>query len=319
MFRSKLILILIIASLASNGQTPMNYLLLKNNTPYSYLLDLYPTTGFAYSFRKLSSTYAGSCVRVRRSSDNTESDIGFVNNYLDTATLKTFVSTNNGFITKWYDQSGGGYDVLQSTATAQPSLVTSGVINYTNGKICAQMNGSTMYLKSTASFSSVATSISFSSVMFDKRSTGVSGTYNYQWAIGTPNTTGNKAFISAAQNGFQDWSGNSTLFFGNGYASSSNPRIVTPANIFTDGSQNIWIGGLNSTSNFLKLNGSNVSTSVNNTGNVASAGGTVALGSDNSAGNFSNEYFQEVVMWQSNQSANQTVILNQINSFYKVY
>ncbi|CAB4130740.1 Alpha-L-arabinofuranosidase B, catalytic [uncultured Caudovirales phage] len=316
----KLLTILLLLTSVVNGQMVINASApYRPLTQYVFLLDLYPTTGVAYSFRKLSSTYNGNCIRVRRSSDNTESNIGFFNNYLDTATLKTFVGANNGFITIWYDQSSGGYDVSQSTALAQPSIVVSGAINYTNKCVCAAMNGSSMYLKSTASFSSVATSISFASVLLNKRSTGIAGTYNYQWAIGSPATTGNKSFVSAAQSAFQDWSANSTLLFGNGYASSSNPRIITPANIFTDNTQNVWIGGINSTANFLKLNGSNVTASVNTTANVATAGGTVALGSDNSAGNFSSESFQEVIVWQSNQSANQTSILSNINSFYKVY
>ena len=42
----------------------------------------------------------GSAVRVRRSSDNSETDIGFtVNGNLDTAALLTFVGAGNGFVT----------------------------------------------------------------------------------------------------------------------------------------------------------------------------------------------------------------------------
>jgi hypothetical protein len=43
----------------------------------SYLLDTYSGAAVAYSLRKLSSTYNGSAIRVRRSSDNTEMNIGF--------------------------------------------------------------------------------------------------------------------------------------------------------------------------------------------------------------------------------------------------
>ena len=43
----------------------------------SLLLDTYSGASVAYSLRKLSSTYSGSTIRVRRSSDNTEQDIGF--------------------------------------------------------------------------------------------------------------------------------------------------------------------------------------------------------------------------------------------------
>jgi hypothetical protein len=94
------------------------------------LLDQYPTTGAAFALRKVSSYYGGNCIKVRRSSDNTEQDIGFVNNVLDTASLKTFVGANNGFVTIWYDQSSGAKNAIQTTAANQPSIITSGVINY---------------------------------------------------------------------------------------------------------------------------------------------------------------------------------------------
>ena len=41
------------------------------------LLDLYPSAAAAYSVRKLRAAYTGNAIRVRRSSDNTEQNIGF--------------------------------------------------------------------------------------------------------------------------------------------------------------------------------------------------------------------------------------------------
>ena len=43
----------------------------------SYLLDTYSGSAVAYSLRKLSLAYSGSAIRVRRSSDNAEQNIGF--------------------------------------------------------------------------------------------------------------------------------------------------------------------------------------------------------------------------------------------------
>jgi hypothetical protein len=76
--------------------------------PVIFLLDEYPNVKAAYSMRKLSSTYTGACIRVRRSSDNTEQDIGFVNDELDTTALLSFVGSNNGYVTTWYNQKGTG-------------------------------------------------------------------------------------------------------------------------------------------------------------------------------------------------------------------
>lgn len=100
----------------------------------SYLLDSYPGAQVAYSLRKLSSSYAGDAIRVRRSSDNTESDIGFSLGVLDTGSLISFVGQGNGYVTKWYDQSGNANDAVQSTFSDQPQIVSSGVIVNVNSK-----------------------------------------------------------------------------------------------------------------------------------------------------------------------------------------
>jgi hypothetical protein len=67
----------------------------SSTTTQALLLDSYPNSKFAFSLRKLSSTYGGSAIRVRRNSDNTEQDIGFVSNQLDTTALQSFVGSTN--------------------------------------------------------------------------------------------------------------------------------------------------------------------------------------------------------------------------------
>jgi hypothetical protein len=93
----------------------------------SLLLDDYPAAR-AYSLRKLSSTYTGNAVRVRRGSDNTEQDIGFVNGELDTTSLLSFVGSATGFVTTWYDQSGNTNDATMPTNVNQPQIVSSGTL-----------------------------------------------------------------------------------------------------------------------------------------------------------------------------------------------
>lgn len=98
------------------------------------LLDLYPNASVAYSLRKLRTAYTGNCIRVRRSSDNTEQNIGFVGNDLDSASLLSFVGGGNGFVTTLYNQLFNGFDAVQNTASKQPRIVTNGVIESENGK-----------------------------------------------------------------------------------------------------------------------------------------------------------------------------------------
>jgi|688.fasta_scaffold641040_2 hypothetical protein len=110
---------------------PFNFL---GSSATSPLLDVYPSALAAYSIRKLRSAYSGSAIRVRRSSDNAEQDIGFVNGLLDTSSLLTFCGVGNGFVTTWYDQSGSGLDAVQLAAVRQPQIVTLGVLDTLNSK-----------------------------------------------------------------------------------------------------------------------------------------------------------------------------------------
>lgn len=88
------------------------------------------TAAAAYSLRRLNCTYAGSAIRVRSSALGSPTlDIGFTTNGdLDTAALKTFIGSNNGFVTIWYDQTGNNRHASQATAGSQPRIVNAGVI-----------------------------------------------------------------------------------------------------------------------------------------------------------------------------------------------
>lgn len=99
------------------------------------LLDEYtPTTVGAYSLRKTQNAYAGSAIRVRRSSDDTEQDIGFSGENLDTAAMLAFCGAGSGFVKTWYDQSGNGRDATQTTNANQPRIVLSGVVDQISSK-----------------------------------------------------------------------------------------------------------------------------------------------------------------------------------------
>lgn len=99
------------------------------------ILDTYPGAAAAYSLRKLRIAYTGAAIRVRRSSDSAEQDIGFDGaGNLDTSALTTFVGAGDGLVTTWYDQSVNARHATQTTAGNQPQIVSSGVVATTGGK-----------------------------------------------------------------------------------------------------------------------------------------------------------------------------------------
>jgi hypothetical protein len=77
-------------------------------------------------------TSATKAIQVRRSSDNTTLDIGFVGSNLNVAALLAFVGAGNGFVTTWYDQVGS-VNATQATALSQPRIVNGGTIVVDSG------------------------------------------------------------------------------------------------------------------------------------------------------------------------------------------
>jgi hypothetical protein len=94
-----------------------------------FFSDLFGMPTAAYALIKLTPT-STNCIRVRRSSDNTEQDIGFVANVpdspIDTTALLSFVGAGNGFIVTKYDQSTNNNHATNSTGLTQPQIVSSG-------------------------------------------------------------------------------------------------------------------------------------------------------------------------------------------------
>ena len=115
-------------------------------------LDAYATGVFSvYGLNLLLSAYGtGPAINVRRSSDNTTQDIHFLSTgALDTVSLLAFCGSGNGFVTIWYDQTGNGNHIANSTTTLQPQVVNAGVYSgfivfdgVDDALVCVNTNGS---------------------------------------------------------------------------------------------------------------------------------------------------------------------------------
>lgn len=175
------------------------------------LLDLAPGPSVAFSLRKLNSTYSGAAIRVRRSSDNTESDIGFDSfGYFDSAAFSTFLSGSNGFIKKWYDQSGNGNDATQTSTSNQPQLILNASgsfagLQFTGSSSQKLMLGSTVTLTSGISNLNVIKKISTSNIKEMLGNSTNNNVYSEYWSNGlaefsaaTPNPSAGLAFFPSS-------------------------------------------------------------------------------------------------------------------------
>ena len=164
----------------------------------SFLLDQYSGAVHAYSLRKISSTYSGPAIRVRRGSDNAEQDIGFVSNELDQTTLTTFVGSATGYVVEWYDQSGNNHTLERTSALTQPIIVNAGTLNELNGKPVIIASNQLFTQKTTAAtvtqpytFVSVAKTFNQGGFFFNGPTTprvGMFSSFTY-WNFGQPTYT----------------------------------------------------------------------------------------------------------------------------------
>lgn len=269
------------------------------------LLDLYPSAAAAYSLRKLRSAYTGSAIRVRRSSDNTEQDIGFTSvGDLDTSSLTSFCGSGNGFVTTWYDQSGNGLNVTQTTAANQPQIVSSGSILQMGGlsfsKSCIEFDGINDSLTILNSF---ANSYPLYVFCTTKATTSINRT---TWYVG--NTGNDNASMGGGANSLNSYS----FKFDGSYTEAvvnnifTNDKIGLSIAYYDNGSNTYYAYGNNSSS----VSNSNTKPTVDNF-TIGSLRRPSAL--------YRASITNEIIVYPSDQSSNLSGIKTNINTYYGIY
>jgi len=292
------------------------------------LLDTYTGAAVAYSLRKLRTAYTGSAIRIRRDSDNAETDIGFTSNgNLNTTSVSTFCGGANGFVEIWYDQSGNDNDAVQNTQANQPQIYAGSSIITRFGNPSIRFNGTNSYLINSNNHPLQYTG-------------GVSCI-----ALVHKNNTSYKSYetiLSAGAAGNSSNNASKLMGFGYGAASSTpnpKPTIVTdiwhPSGMQYDGTVSLntrhligWYisnwsthrtGGLSN----ITLNGSDVSTKTYDGSNPISLNANpIQIGvMDHTAlaDSFFGGDIQELILYSSDQNNNRNGIENNINNHYSIY
>ena len=293
-----------IAKLSSKGNP-------GNRFP-TLFLDTYTGAVAAYSFRELNSSYTGNCVRVQNDS-GTNLDVGFSSGYVDTAAISTHCGTGDGKIVTWYDQSGNGRDITQSSTSAMPKLFVGGALNNVNSKLAANFDGN------------------------DRLVTGQVNLHSGAWYCTSVIKTGTS--IANAQIWNQDDSNSGTRLriaqylrttsAGGGSAravmfntSGQNKANTTSVSLST--STQYQISAYTDTSAteikaFVNSTNTNAASSYN--GTAATGTHEVAMGSNvhgSSPGAFYTGDIQEMIMWATAQSSNRSTIESEIDTYYSI-
>jgi len=272
--------------------------LVQNPEPVAFtgLLNDYSGAAAAYSLRLLDNTYTGDAVVVRRASDNTTQAIGFVNNELDTATLESFCSGTDGFVTTWYDQSGNGVDADNASASSQPKIVSSGSTILENGKAAVQFDGNDII--DTSSITHGTDDISIIGVFMNELNTG------------------DQSFISGVHASGMQWS----RIRNNSWSPFLNTGTSTYS--FTDSSFNInqqYLFGSYYASDWnVYANNQNLDTKTIGVHDDIGSG-RYTLGALFNNTDFLQGNIQEVIVYSNDQSTNRSGIETNINDFYSIY
>jgi hypothetical protein len=270
--------------------------------PFTGLLDTYGGASVAYSAaRRLATAYTGSLIRVRRSSDNAEQDIGYNgSNVLDESALTTFVGANNGFVTTWYDQSGNGNNAVQSTAANQPQIVSSGTINKQSGLSGSQPALSFDGTSDFMDFTSLVTTTNYTAFVAAKRlNSALSGQWITQKAAGA----GTRPYAAI-------------LYTNTGIAYMSTYNSSTQITASTSSTAYILLTSRWGSTQSIYINNSALTTSSATDGN--SGTGFDVIGR-RTAGEFSNVNNTEIILYASDKLSDLTGISNNINTFYSIY
>ena len=271
------------------------------------ILDTYSGSLAAYSLRKLK-TGSTQSIRVRRSSDNSEMNIGFNSiGELDTFSLLSFVGSGNGFVTTFYDQSGSGLNMTQPTSARQPQIVSSGVLITSDGRVAIQYDGVDDYMINfNSNFSGedkAITTVNVVDVLTAKYSEILSMGYS-------GSGSGLEFFTNFIL-------GSGTQYYAGKRDNGGNIKTST-FGVVTTGPQLLTSYSSGATNNNRK-NGSLINTFDVNVGNITIDNISIGALVRNTIGGYSNIKSMEVIIYSTDKSSSISGIENAINSYYNLW
>jgi len=261
----------------------------------------------AYSLRDIGAMN-GPVVRVRRDSDNAERDFSA----LAISFIADFVgSGNNGFVETWYDQSGNGRDITNTTASEQPKIVSSGaLVTATNNLPAIDFTTSLTRLARTE-FLTGQLSTYFSIYQGEAGDSSESQVVFRQGASYRLNNAIQTSGKIRAQ--IRDGGGDAVNLDAGGDLATGSPLLQTTL---------IGARGANGLTIFVNgANEANADTSdVEDTDFAAADSGDFAIGGVYNSNSF--DFVgkgQEFIFYHSNLSSDRTVIESNINNHYSIF
>jgi len=284
-----------------------------------YFYDQFPLAAADFSLRKKRPGHT-QAVRVRaESGTNAGNDkiIGFDSNGdLDITDLENWCDGGDGFVNQWFDATGNGNDVTQTTASNQPKIVSNGSVVKENGKPALDFDGIDDSLETPEGFVSVSGDSPFSAFHIARYlsidTSAPAANPIYQVGQDSGDASDRRSIVFGTEGDGDDVI---RLLGGNAFY---NQQYDT-SNVFLG--TNIYTGG--GVSYDYYSNGSQISSTSSSTGNMnfqeSGTDSDAALGFYRSQSLYANIRIQEAIFYFSDQSANRTVIESDINGYFSIY
>lgn len=267
------------------------------------LLEQYPGAYAAYSLRRVRGEYTGPAIRIRKAATTDKLDIGFdQSGNLDIAAINAFAEGSACQLETWYDQSGRGQNITQTTTGSQPRIrhATDGV-DTVDGKAAVRFNGSTHNLSLYSADLDIGNLSSFAVCKF-------SNTSGSQYALAISGANNDKRWFAPIITGSKF-----SYYYNGGVALAQSAAD-------TDNNLHAMVAGSTQGNAQAFLNGTSLGTDSLDSGIDSTVNGIGALstGGVNPVA-FMDGYVQEIVIYASDQSANRTGIESNINTHYGIY
>lgn len=259
-------------------------------------LDQFPGAAAAYSLRQLSALDLDA-VRLRRSSDNAEAD--FKASALTDGTLTTWLGGGDAFVRTWYDQSGSGRHLQQATTGFQPRLIGGVHCLFDGTNDFMQYNGTT------------PTSPAVSCFVVAKKVTH--RTFGGIFSLLPVPLTGNSDFNRLDAGTFNQDTAASNLAF----QRTNGMRLAYSG--YSLGSYFLASILQRPAFNSLRLDGAAAVTDTASLSLVNSGGIIVGARFEGFVVNHGNLEVKELIIYGSNQAANETAIRDNVNAFHSVF
>ena len=286
-------------------------------------LDTWTGATAAYSIRKLTNSYSGPAIRIRHNATNAETDIGFSGNNLDTAAIVTAIGVSEAQVVVWYDQTGNGHHVRNTTAAAQPNIYIGSTFGMqeVNGipavRVAAVNGANTQGMVSTGNTGTIAQG----DITLIEVSRRFAATPNWGLAVMpgdyTLNATNNGGIPALQYIGTTSNYGTHDVWIASPPNYFITPTDYTHPHIGAYTRTGGVLGSGGSLNINWKTSGETLQSGYTQTFNSGTGSGKISIGSQGTAGVFSyGGKIQEVIVYPFDQQSNLTSIFGDINSYY---